>query len=59
MSFEVAEQIANRMVMDPYPGFQGRSFSMPCRNVLPKPLRKPYPPMWLACTNRKTIHVAF
>ena len=58
MSFEAAAQIANMMVMDPYPGFQGTSFSMPCRNVLPKPLQKPHPPMWLACTNRKTIEVA-
>ncbi|MXW49282.1 MAG: LLM class flavin-dependent oxidoreductase, partial [Gammaproteobacteria bacterium] len=58
MSFEAAEQIANMMVMDPYPGFQGASFSMPCRNVLPKPLQKPHPPMWLACTNRGTIEVA-
>jgi alkanesulfonate monooxygenase SsuD/methylene tetrahydromethanopterin reductase-like flavin-dependent oxidoreductase (luciferase family) len=31
---------------------------MPCRNVLPKPLQQPHPPMWLACTNRKTIETA-
>jgi alkanesulfonate monooxygenase SsuD/methylene tetrahydromethanopterin reductase-like flavin-dependent oxidoreductase (luciferase family) len=31
---------------------------MPCRNVLPKPLQKPHPPMWMACTNRDTIRVA-
>lgn len=58
MSLEAAEQIANMMVMDPYPGFEGRSFSMPCRNVLPKPAQKPHPPMWMACTNRETIKVA-
>jgi len=58
LSLEAAEQIANMMVMDPYPGYQGEGFSMPCRNVLPKPLQKPHPPMWLACTNRKTIEVA-
>ncbi len=58
LSLESAEQIANMMVMDPYPGFEGASFSMPCRNVLPKPYQKPHPPMWLACTNRKTIEVA-
>lgn len=57
-SLEAAEQIANMMVMDPYPGFEGRSFSMPCRNVLPKPAQKPHPPMWMACTNRDTIKVA-
>lgn len=57
-SLEAAEQIANMMVMEPYPGFKGESFSMPARNVLPKPLQKPHPPMWMACTNRDTIKVA-
>ena len=58
MSLEAAEQIANMMVMAPYPGFEGRSFKMPCRNVLPKPTQKPHPPMWMACTNRDTIKIA-
>jgi alkanesulfonate monooxygenase SsuD/methylene tetrahydromethanopterin reductase-like flavin-dependent oxidoreductase (luciferase family) len=58
MSLEAAEQIANMMVMSPYPGFEGRSFRMPCRNVLPKPLQKPHPPMWMACSNRDTIRIA-
>ena len=57
-SLEAAEQIANMMVMTPYPGFEGESFSMPCRNVLPKPFQKPHPPLWMACTNRDTIRVA-
>ncbi|MDA1099520.1 MAG: LLM class flavin-dependent oxidoreductase [Proteobacteria bacterium] len=58
MAIEAAEQIANMMVMTPYPGFQGEHFAMPCRNVLPKPLQKPHPPMWMACTNRDTIKIA-
>ena len=58
MALECAEQIANMMVMTPYPGYEGRSFKMPCRNVLPKPTQKPHPPMWMACTNRDTIKVA-
>ena len=58
MSLEAAEQIANMMVMTPYPGYEGGSFRMPCRNVLPKPVQKPHPPMWMACTNRETIKVA-
>jgi alkanesulfonate monooxygenase SsuD/methylene tetrahydromethanopterin reductase-like flavin-dependent oxidoreductase (luciferase family) len=58
LAFEAAEQIANMMVMDPYPGFEGEGFSFPCRNVLPKPVQKPHPPMWLACTNRRTIETA-
>lgn len=39
MSLEAAEQIANMMVMTPYPGYEGRSFRMPCRNVLPKSVK--------------------
>jgi alkanesulfonate monooxygenase SsuD/methylene tetrahydromethanopterin reductase-like flavin-dependent oxidoreductase (luciferase family) len=31
---------------------------MPCRNVLPKPVQRPHPPMWMACTNRDTIRIA-
>ena len=58
MSLEAGEQIANMMALDPYPGFEGKYFSMPCRNVLPKPVQKPHPPMWLACTNRDTVKVA-
>ncbi|MGB7880815.1 MAG: LLM class flavin-dependent oxidoreductase [Ilumatobacteraceae bacterium] len=58
MSLEAAEQIANMMVLDPYPGYTSEHFSMPCRNVLPKPRQKPHPPMWIACTNRDTIKVA-
>ena len=58
MSLETAEQVANMMVMEPYPGHDSPTFSMPCRNVLPKPRQKPHPPMWIACTNRDTIKVA-
>jgi len=55
---EALEQTANMMVMDPYPGFEGKHFSMPCRNVIPKPAQKPHPPLWVACSNRDTIHLA-
>ncbi len=58
MAMEAAEQIANMMVLEPYPGFEGKYFSMPCRNVVPKPVQKPHPPMWMACTNRDTIKIA-
>jgi alkanesulfonate monooxygenase SsuD/methylene tetrahydromethanopterin reductase-like flavin-dependent oxidoreductase (luciferase family) len=58
MAIEAVEQVANMMTMDPYPGFEGKYFSMPCRNVLPKPMQKPHPPIWMACSNRETIRVA-
>jgi alkanesulfonate monooxygenase SsuD/methylene tetrahydromethanopterin reductase-like flavin-dependent oxidoreductase (luciferase family) len=55
---EALEQICDMMAMDPYPGYQGKHFSMPCRNVIPKPVQKPHPPLWVACSNRQTIHLA-
>jgi alkanesulfonate monooxygenase SsuD/methylene tetrahydromethanopterin reductase-like flavin-dependent oxidoreductase (luciferase family) len=58
MWLESIEQVANMMVMDPYPGFDGKYFSMPCRNVVPKPVQKPHPPLWVACSNRETIKLA-
>jgi len=55
---EATEQAANMLAMDPYPGFQGRYFQMPCRNLVPKPAQRPHPPLWVACSRRETIHLA-
>ncbi|PJK28467.1 LLM class flavin-dependent oxidoreductase [Minwuia thermotolerans] len=35
--------------------FHGEHFDFPARNVVPKPLQKPHPPLWVACSNIKTI----
>src|ERR1700761_2037171 len=58
MWLEAVEQCANMMSMEPYPGFSGEFFSMPARNIVPKPLQKPHPPLWVACSNRETIKLA-
>ena len=55
---EATEQICNMLAMDPYPGFEGKYFDMPCRNIVPKPVQKPHPPLWVACSNRETIKMA-
>ena len=55
---EAVEQCANMLAMNPYPGFEGRFFSMPCRNIVPKPVQRPHPPLWVACSNRETIKLA-
>ncbi len=55
---EALEQTCNMMAMEPYPGYEGKYFSMPCRNVLPKPVQRPHPPLWVACSNRETIKLA-
>ena len=58
MWLESVEQVANMLAMNPYPGYEGQYFSMPTRNVVPKPVQKPHPPIWVACSNRDTIHLA-
>ena len=55
---EAVEQCANMMALDPYPGYEGKFFSMPCRNIVPKPVQRPHPPIWVACSNRETIKLA-
>jgi alkanesulfonate monooxygenase SsuD/methylene tetrahydromethanopterin reductase-like flavin-dependent oxidoreductase (luciferase family) len=38
--------------------FDGEFFSMPPRNVLPKPMQDPHPPMWIAAGNPSTFEKA-
>ena len=52
---EGVEQTANMMTMRPYPGYQGQFFTMPVRNIVPKPVQKPHPPIWMACSRRDSI----
>jgi alkanesulfonate monooxygenase SsuD/methylene tetrahydromethanopterin reductase-like flavin-dependent oxidoreductase (luciferase family) len=35
--------------------WHGTHFDFPARNVIPKPYQKPHPPLWVACSNIKTI----
>ena len=35
--------------------FHGQYYDFPARNVVPKPLQKPHPPLWVACSNIQTI----
>jgi alkanesulfonate monooxygenase SsuD/methylene tetrahydromethanopterin reductase-like flavin-dependent oxidoreductase (luciferase family) len=42
----------------PFTGHEGQYVSMPPRNVVPKPVQKPHPPLWVACSRRDTILLA-
>ena len=46
------------MTTVPYPGYEGEFFGMPPRNVIPKPLQKPHPPVWVAASRRETVMLA-
>jgi len=55
---EAVRETAKMLAANPYPGHQGEFFSMPHRNVVPKPVQRPHPPLWVACSNRATIRLA-
>jgi len=38
--------------------YHGEWFDFPLRNVVPKPLQKPHPPLWVACSQLETITMA-
>ncbi len=38
--------------------YHGEYFDFPLRNVVPKPLQKPHPPLWVACSQLETIRMA-
>ena len=38
--------------------YHGEYFDFPLRNVVPKPLQKPHPPLWVACSQLDTIEMA-
>jgi alkanesulfonate monooxygenase SsuD/methylene tetrahydromethanopterin reductase-like flavin-dependent oxidoreductase (luciferase family) len=46
------------MTETPFTGHTGPWVTMPPRNVVPKPMQKPHPPIWVACSRRDTIHLA-
>jgi alkanesulfonate monooxygenase SsuD/methylene tetrahydromethanopterin reductase-like flavin-dependent oxidoreductase (luciferase family) len=55
---EATRECLRMMTETPYPGYQGVYFSMPERNVIPKPLQKPHPPVWVAASRRETAMMA-
>ncbi len=55
---ECTREAANMMVQTPYQGFQGQFFSMPPRNIIPKPRQTPHPPLWVAASRRETTMLA-
>ena len=55
---DAMEALSRMFVEEPFAGWQSPYFQMPPRNVIPKTLQKPHPPLWVACSRRETIHFA-
>ena len=55
---EHLDAVTRMFVEEPFAGWSGEYLQMPARNVVPKPLQKPHPPLWVACSRHETIHLA-
>jgi alkanesulfonate monooxygenase SsuD/methylene tetrahydromethanopterin reductase-like flavin-dependent oxidoreductase (luciferase family) len=55
---DAMDAIARMFVEEPFAGWAGEFWQMPVRNVVPKPLQRPHPPLWVACSRRETIQFA-
>ncbi|MGH9111838.1 MAG: LLM class flavin-dependent oxidoreductase, partial [Acidimicrobiales bacterium] len=55
---QALDAVTRMFVETPFAGYDGEFFEMPVRAVVPKPLQKPHPPLWVACSRRETIHLA-
>ncbi|KPV44270.1 LLM class flavin-dependent oxidoreductase [Alicyclobacillus ferrooxydans] len=55
---EALDAVTRMFVETPFAGYDGEFLNIPPRNVVPKPLQKPHPPLWVACSRRDTMHLA-
>jgi alkanesulfonate monooxygenase SsuD/methylene tetrahydromethanopterin reductase-like flavin-dependent oxidoreductase (luciferase family) len=56
--WEDAVRCVMPMFKDAPCAYDGPYFQFPLRNVVPKPLQKPHPPLWVACSQLPTIEMA-
>ena len=48
---DVIGEFPKMWMQDTYEGYEGKYWSLPPRKILPKPYKKPHPPMWYAAGN--------
>jgi alkanesulfonate monooxygenase SsuD/methylene tetrahydromethanopterin reductase-like flavin-dependent oxidoreductase (luciferase family) len=57
MMTEMLECLPNMWTQDVF-SHQGKHWNIPPREVIPKPIQKPHPPLWMACTQEDTFRMA-
>jgi len=55
---EALEVIPRMWTEDPFPAYSGKHFNIPERSILPKPIQKPHPPLWVAATSPESWQIA-
>ena len=55
---DVIAEFPKMWMQETYEGYEGKYWSLPPRKVLPKPWKKPHPPMWYAAGNPSSYEMA-
>jgi alkanesulfonate monooxygenase SsuD/methylene tetrahydromethanopterin reductase-like flavin-dependent oxidoreductase (luciferase family) len=55
---EAMEAVLLMFAHEHFPGYQGRHFDLPPRHVVPRPIQRPHPPLWVAASNFETYEHA-
>ncbi len=59
MMDEAIRVIPQLMMTERFPGYRGKYFSVgENRNIIPKPIQKPHPPLWMACSSPASFELA-
>ena len=56
--WEEAVRIIPQMWTEEIFSHQGTYYNIPPREVIPKPIQQPHPPIWVACTQEETFRLA-
>jgi alkanesulfonate monooxygenase SsuD/methylene tetrahydromethanopterin reductase-like flavin-dependent oxidoreductase (luciferase family) len=55
---EATEVVLRMFREEKFAGFAGKHYDLPERHVVPKPVQKPHPPLWIAASNLETYEHA-
>jgi len=52
---ETMDAVLQMMENERFAGYKGQYFDLPARQVLPRPIQRPHPPLWVAATNLESF----
>lgn len=55
---EAMEAIIPMLEHELFQGHKGKHFNLPARHVVPRPVQRPHPPLWVAASNLETYEYA-
>jgi alkanesulfonate monooxygenase SsuD/methylene tetrahydromethanopterin reductase-like flavin-dependent oxidoreductase (luciferase family) len=55
---EALEAVVQMLEQEHFPGYKSAYFDLPPRQVVPRPIQRPHPPLWYAASNLETFERA-